>query len=68
MQRTNQQQPKQFQPKVFDSQVYCALCTHTVSAKLITTARGAKVIAGQKCSRCQANLDAAFVLSSVQAA
>lgn len=50
------------------ARVYCALCTRTVEASvaaepnLVYRKASLRVIAGQKCPRCSASLDAAFVL------
>jgi hypothetical protein len=48
--------------------VYCPICTHTVDADVIVDRKKAKVVAGQKCSRCQASLDAGVVLQLAEAA
>ena len=48
--------------------VHCPLCTHTVPAQVLYTARGPRVIPGQKCPRCSSSLDAAFVLRVERAA
>ncbi|MFN3325158.1 MAG: hypothetical protein ACK5AZ_16810 [Bryobacteraceae bacterium] len=48
--------------------VHCPICTHTVEAIVVLQNRTAKVKPGQKCSRCQATLDAAYVLRLDQAA
>jgi hypothetical protein len=48
--------------------VYCPLCTHTVPATVLYTARAAKVMPGQKCPRCHSSLDAGYVLRVRQAA
>lgn len=53
---------------VSTARVYCALCTRTVEAavtvesNLVYRKASLRVIAGQKCPRCSATLDAAFVL------
>lgn len=50
------------------ARVYCALCTRTVEAavaaepNLVYRKASLRVIAGQKCPRCNASLDAAFVM------
>jgi uncharacterized protein (UPF0212 family) len=54
-------------------QVYCPICTHTVSAQVVfgrnaVGKRIAKSVPGQKCPRCSAPLDAAFVIRTLQAA
>ena len=49
---------------------YCALCTRTVDAELVTKTSaesrkfGLRVAPGQKCPRCSASLDAAFVIAN----
>jgi len=42
--------------------VYCLICTHTVPANVVMTARKHFVKAGQKCSRCSASLDPSYVV------
>jgi hypothetical protein len=42
--------------------VYCLICTHTVPAKVVMTARKHFVKAGQKCSRCSSSLDPSYVV------
>ena len=58
------------QPELNVSQghVHCPMCTHTVSAVVECTRKSMKIRRGQKCSRCQASLDAAAVLYLLQAA
>jgi hypothetical protein len=42
---------------------YCPICTHTVDAAVVTEPRRApKVVAGQRCRRCSASLDAGYVV------
>lgn len=48
--------------------VYCALCTHTVEARIVRAPKRPYVAPGQKCSRCGSLLDAASVLTYDQAA
>jgi transposase-like protein len=48
--------------------VYCPMCTHTVDAMVTLTLRDARVQAGQRCSRCQSSLDAAYVVRVDRAA
>ena len=48
--------------------VYCPMCTHTVEAKIIFSQRNARVVPGQKCSRCASSLDAAYVVRVDRAA
>jgi len=52
--------------KVLQARVYCPICTHTVEADAVAVERGLqrkiKVLEGQRCRRCQATLDAAYVL------
>lgn len=51
---------------VLRAKVYCPICTHTVDADVVSQERGwnrkMKVVEGQKCRRCSAVLDAAYVL------
>jgi len=53
--------------KALQARVYCPICTHTVEADVTPVARGwnqkLRVVRGQKCSRCEAVLDAAYVLN-----
>jgi hypothetical protein len=50
--------------------VYCPLCTRTVEAELSTPVPAesrklrTRVAPGQKCPRCSASLDAAFVIAN----
>lgn len=50
------------------ARVYCTLCTRTVDAEVMVEPNvvyrkaSLKVVAGQKCPRCSASLDAAFVV------
>jgi hypothetical protein len=55
-------------PREARGTVYCPLCTHTVPANVLLSARGAKVVPGQKCPRCHSSLDAGYVLRLPQAA
>jgi uncharacterized protein (UPF0212 family) len=48
--------------------VHCPLCTHTVPAQVLSSAKGSRVLPGQKCPRCSSSLDAAFVLRIERAA
>lgn len=48
--------------------VYCPMCTHTVEAMIRFTPRASRVIPGQKCARCSASLDAAYVMRIDRAA
>jgi uncharacterized Zn finger protein (UPF0148 family) len=52
----------------FNGAVYCPICTHTVQATVETNGRSTKVKRGQKCGRCSAALDAAYVFSTSRAA
>lgn len=55
--------------KVLRARVYCPICTHTVEADVVAAERGwkrkLKVDEGQRCRRCSASLDAAYVLDVV---
>ena len=58
--RTQAQQPvPHFETKAF---VYCPICTHTVEGIVVATDKTAKVKPGQKCSRCSAALDPAYIM------
>jgi hypothetical protein len=48
--------------------VHCPLCTHTVPANVLVSARGTRVVPGQKCPRCSSSLDAGYVLRVDRAA
>ena len=48
--------------------VYCPMCTHTVDATIVTTAKHAFTKSGQKCPRCKAALDAGYVMRMLKAA
>mgnify|MGYP001589980351 FL=1 len=50
--------------------VYCPICSHTVEAQVAVENRPYRkvwVIEGQKCRRCSALLDAAYVLDALGA-
>lgn len=42
--------------------VHCPICTHSVPADVQYVGKRAKVVPGQKCSRCHSALDAAALL------
>ena len=64
--RSRAQQPApQVESKAF---VYCPICTHTVEGIVVSTGRSAKVKPGQKCSRCSAALDPAYIMRLDRAA
>jgi len=48
--------------------VYCPICTHTVEGTVVTAGKTAKVKPGQKCSRCSAALDPAYIMRMDRAA
>ena len=48
--------------------VYCPICTHTVEGTVVATGKTAKVKPGQKCSRCSAALDPAYIMHMDRAA
>jgi hypothetical protein len=48
--------------------LYCPICTHTVEGVVASRGKTTKVKPGQKCSRCSASLDPAFILRYDQAA
>lgn len=43
-------------------QVHCPMCTHAVMADVDMAGKRPRVVPGQKCPRCNAKLDAAWVL------
>ena len=55
----------QIETKAF---VYCPICTHTVEGMVTHVGKTAKVIAGQKCSRCSASLDPGYIMRLDRAA
>ena len=62
------QQPqvrKTFETKGF---VYCPICTHTVEGIVVSNGKVAKTKPGQKCSRCSASLDPAYIMRMDRAA
>jgi hypothetical protein len=68
---TSQNRPQAQQPvasyevKAF---VYCPICTHTVEGTVMVTGKNVKVKPGQKCSRCSAALDPAYIMRMDRAA
>jgi DNA-directed RNA polymerase subunit RPC12/RpoP len=56
------------QPVESTGPVYCALCTHTVQALVVTLRKQTRTKPGQKCPRCSSSLDAAFALRLTKAA
>jgi uncharacterized Zn finger protein (UPF0148 family) len=52
--------------RVLTGRVYCPICTHTVEAEVVVVERGLhrkmQAVEGQRCRRCNAKLDAAYVL------
>ena len=51
-----------------EGRVFCPICTHTVPANLDLTGRAARVLPGQRCSRCHATLDVAVIVQVSEAA
>ncbi len=62
------EQPAVKAPQELKGDVYCPMCTHTVSASITKTARGNRVAAGQRCPRCSGSLDAGYVIRVDRAA
>ena len=60
-----QQALPQIETKAF---VYCPICTHTVEGIVVQSGKSIKVKPGQKCSRCAASLDPAYIMRLAQAA
>jgi uncharacterized protein (UPF0212 family) len=54
--------------KTLRGQVHCPICTHNVDADIDIRSKRPRVVPGQKCPRCVAPLDAAFVLEVAEAA
>ena len=48
--------------------VYCPICTHTVEGIVVHSGKTARVKVGQKCSRCSASLDPAYIMRLAEAA
>jgi hypothetical protein len=48
--------------------VYCPICTHTVEAIVVANGKSAITKPGQKCSRCSASLDPAYIMRMDRAA
>lgn len=48
--------------------VHCPSCTHNVNAEILQQGRRTSVKPGQKCPRCAAPLDAAYILRFDRAA
>ena len=48
--------------------VHCPICTHTVEGTILSQGKTLKVKPGQKCSRCSASLDPAYILRYDRAA
>ena len=54
--------------KLMRGQVHCPICTHSVDADVDMNTKKPHVAPGQRCPRCSAFLDAAFVLQVQKAA
>jgi hypothetical protein len=52
----------------YTAAVHCPICTHTVQGTIVAQGRSLRVKPGQKCSRCSACLDPAYVLRYDRAA
>ena len=71
IQTRTQAQPPVRQPMIQHEHkafVYCPICTHTVEGIVVATGKTAKVKPGQKCSRCSAALDPAYIMRMDRAA
>lgn len=42
--------------------LHCPICTHTVPGVVLTQGRKTRVKPGQKCPRCSASLDPAYIM------
>ena len=49
-------------------EVFCPICTHTVTAELDLRCKRARVAAGERCPRCQAPLEVAVIVQIPEAA
>lgn len=47
-----------------DGDIHCAICTHTVKARVDSSRRRSFVVPGQKCPRCKGSLDAGYILKA----
>ena len=56
------------QNKVVSGPVHCPICTHNVPAHIVVAPRKVYAKPGQRCPRCGASLDAAFVLAQLDRA
>lgn len=65
LQTRTQTQPVSYEAKAF---VHCPICTHTVEGIVVTTGKTTKVKPGQKCPRCSATLDPAYIMGMDRAA
>jgi transposase-like protein len=63
--RSQGEAPASYETKAF---VHCPICTHTVEGIVVTNGRTARVKSGQKCSRCSAALDPAYIMRLDRAA
>ena len=63
--QVNPQTKKAVETKGF---VYCPICTHTVEAIVVANGKSANTKPGQKCSRCSASLDPAYIMRMDRAA
>ena len=52
----------------YTADVHCPICTHTVQGTVVAQGRSLRVKPGQKCTRCSASLDPAYVLRYDRAA
>jgi hypothetical protein len=57
-----------YQPVESRGPVYCALCTHTVKALVVSLGKQTHTKPNQKCPRCNSSLDAAYALRMPKAA
>ncbi|MBS1876151.1 MAG: hypothetical protein JSU00_23260 [Acidobacteria bacterium] len=60
--------PVAAQPMSYLGAVHCPSCTHNVNAEILQQGRRMSVKPGQKCPRCAAPLDAAYILRFDRAA
>ncbi len=61
-------QPKPAPARESTGFLHCPICTHTVQGTVMTQGRTSKVKPGQKCPRCSATLDPAYILRYDRAA
>lgn len=64
----NLKQPVSVATQERAADVHCLICSHRVAAQVLVDRRGARVKAGEKCSRCGSSLESGCVLALKPAA